>query len=51
MTRREDGLGLGLTLARRFVEIHGGRLWAESEGPGCGSTFHVALPLAVPGRA
>jgi CheY-like chemotaxis protein len=41
---REDGLGFGLTLARRFVELHGGRLRAQSEGPGRGSTFVVELP-------
>jgi PAS domain S-box-containing protein len=39
------GEGLGLTLARRIVERHGGRVWVESE-PGQGSRFYVALPAA-----
>ena len=39
---RRDGTGLGLTLARRFVAMHGGRLWVESE-PGKGSTFSFTL--------
>ncbi|WP_238382796.1 hybrid sensor histidine kinase/response regulator [Cognatilysobacter segetis] len=43
------GLGIGLTLARRLVELHGGRLWAESDGPGQGSRFTVELPLADAG--
>ena len=38
------GSGLGLTLARRIVEQHGGQIWAEST-PGQGSTFHFSLPL------
>lgn len=39
-----DGLGIGLALARRIVELHGGRLTATSDGPGCGSQFAVTLP-------
>jgi signal transduction histidine kinase len=41
-----DGVGLGLTLARRQVELYGGRLWAESRGPGTGSTFVLVVPVA-----
>jgi signal transduction histidine kinase len=40
------GSGLGLTLARRQAEMHGGRLWAESDGEGKGSRFMLVLPLA-----
>ena len=41
-----EGTGLGLTLSRRFVELHGGRLWVQSE-LGRGSTFHFTLPATV----
>ena len=44
MTRRYGGLGLGLSIARGLVNLHGGRVWAESQGQGKGASFHVALP-------
>ncbi|MCW8195924.1 response regulator [Proteobacteria bacterium 005FR1] len=40
----DGGLGIGLSLAKQLVDLHGGEILAESEGPGCGSTFTVALP-------
>jgi signal transduction histidine kinase len=45
MTRRYGGMGLGLAIARGLIELHGGRIWAESDGPGQGATFIVVLPL------
>jgi signal transduction histidine kinase len=40
-----EGAGLGLYIARKIVEAHKGKMWAQSEGPGKGSTFFVELPL------
>lgn len=42
----DGGLGIGLTLSRSLVELHGGRIFAESHGPGSGATFHIWLPCA-----
>jgi signal transduction histidine kinase/CheY-like chemotaxis protein len=47
LERSEGGLGIGLTLAKRLVQMHGGTIEAHSEGPGTGSEFVVRLPVAV----
>jgi CheY-like chemotaxis protein len=46
LARSEGGLGLGLTLVRKLVELHGGTVEAHSKGPGQGSEFVVRLPAA-----
>jgi PAS domain S-box-containing protein len=48
IARSEGGLGVGLTLVRSLVEMHGGSVSATSDGPGKGSTFAVRLPAAEP---
>ncbi|MBN1614006.1 MAG: PAS domain S-box protein [Deltaproteobacteria bacterium] len=45
MSRKYQGTGLGLSLTKRFVEMHGGSIWAESVGRNRGSAFHLVIPL------
>ena len=51
LDRSQGGLGIGLALVRRLVELHGGSVSAESPGPGAGSTFVIRLPSAAPDQA
>jgi CheY-like chemotaxis protein len=46
--RSHGGLGLGLSISKHLVELHGGEIRGESAGPGQGATFTVSLPLAAP---
>ena len=45
LTKRYEGTGVGLALAKRLVELHGGTITAASDGEGLGSTFTVRLPV------
>ncbi|KAA0259882.1 MAG: GAF domain-containing sensor histidine kinase [Chloroflexi bacterium] len=47
LTRRHGGMGLGLSVAKVMVEMHGGRIWADSE-EGKGSIFSFILPIQIP---
>ena len=44
-SRKYQGTGLGLSLTKSFVELHGGEIWAESDGEGKGSMFHFVIPI------
>jgi signal transduction histidine kinase len=45
VNREHGGTGLGLSLSRDLVQLHGGRIWAESDGPGRGSAFRLEIPF------
>jgi signal transduction histidine kinase len=47
LTRRHEGMGLGLAIVRGVAAAHDGRAWGDSDGPGKGSTFTIAIPLAA----
>jgi len=44
--KKFQGAGLGLSLSKSYVELHGGRIWVESEGEGKGSTFRFIIPAS-----
>jgi signal transduction histidine kinase/ActR/RegA family two-component response regulator len=47
VTRTYGGLGLGLAISKVIVDLHRGRIWAQSDGVNRGSAFHVAMPLST----
>jgi signal transduction histidine kinase len=44
-TTKGEGLGMGLAISRSIIELHGGRLWAESNHPKPGMTFYFTVPV------
>lgn len=51
VTRRYGGLGLGLAIVKHLVELHGGKVWADSQGEGHGATFSLELDVATSSQA
>ena len=47
ISRKYQGTGLGLSLTKTLVDLHGGKIWAESEGEGKGSKFHYIIPQTI----
>ncbi|MDD5558536.1 GAF domain-containing protein [Candidatus Methylomirabilis sp.] len=50
LVKQRQGTGLGLALTKQLIELHGGSIWAASEGAGLGSTFTICLPLCHPSK-